>query len=121
MSELISEQQLSRLVDVGMAVAHLGRPGEAKEIFDNLLRYRPQHVPALLGLALSYLAGNKPAEAQTLLQEEVLSKTPDDPDALALLGLALNFSGREQEAAAVFERIPTDTEAGRLALAMMEK
>jgi Flp pilus assembly protein TadD len=113
MTELIDETSLTRLVDVGLAAAHLGRPGEARAIFENLLAFRPEYAPAKIGLAFTYLVCNDFGKAETLLRDEVLARNPQDAEALALLGLALGFDGKAEEAAQVLERIPTGSPVSR--------
>jgi thioredoxin-like negative regulator of GroEL len=75
---LIDETQLARLVDVGLAAAHLGKPGEARAIFENLLVYRPDHAPAKIGLAFTYLVCDDWEKAEAILRDEVLAKNPRD-------------------------------------------
>jgi cytochrome c-type biogenesis protein CcmH/NrfG len=118
MTELIDETQLARLVDVGLAAAHLGKPGEARRIFENLLAARPEHTPARIGLAFTYLVCNDFDKARTILRDEVLAKNPRDPEALALLGLALSFDGKYEEAAAVLESVPDGSPASSLVQAL---
>ncbi|MDR0379889.1 MAG: tetratricopeptide repeat protein [Candidatus Accumulibacter sp.] len=115
---LINDTQLAQLVDVGLAAAHLGRPGEARAIFENLLVYKPGHVPAQIGLAFSHLVCNDFEKAETLLREKVLSQNPQDAEALALLGLALSFDGRIEEAAKALESVPAGSPASRLVQAL---
>jgi thioredoxin-like negative regulator of GroEL len=115
MSEpLIDDIQLAQLVDVALAAAHLGKPGEARAIFENLLVYKPEHTPARIGLAFSHLVCNDFEKAETILREEILSRNPRDAEALALLGLALSFDGRIEEAAKVLESVPDDSPTSRL-------
>ncbi|MDR3159397.1 MAG: tetratricopeptide repeat protein [Zoogloeaceae bacterium] len=114
---LIDNTQLSRLVDVGLAAAHLGKPGEARAIFENLLAYRPGHAPARIGLAFTYLVCNDFEKAQTLLSE-ALAENPQDGEALALLGLAQSFAGKPEDAARTLERVPAASPASRLVQAL---
>jgi thioredoxin-like negative regulator of GroEL len=118
MSELIDEAQLARLVDVGLAAAHLGKPGEARAIFEKLLVYRPEHAPAKIGLAFTYLVCNDWEKAEAILRDEVLARNPEDTEALALLGLALGFAGKAEEAARTLERVPAGSPASGLVQAL---
>ncbi|MDR2788753.1 MAG: tetratricopeptide repeat protein [Candidatus Accumulibacter sp.] len=117
-TELIDDSQLARLVDVGLAAAHLGRPGEARAIFENLLAARPEHTPAKIGRAFTYLVSNDFGKAEAILRDEVLAGNPKDAEALALLGLALSFGGKREEAARALERVPADSSASRLVQAI---
>jgi thioredoxin-like negative regulator of GroEL len=118
MTELIDETQLARLVDVGLAAAHLGKPGEARAIFENLLVFRPEHAPAKIGLAFTYLVCNDFGKAAAILRDEVLARNPQDAEALVLLGLALGFDGQAEEAARALERVPAGSPASRLVQAL---
>jgi Flp pilus assembly protein TadD len=115
---MISAAQLARLVDVGLAAAHRGRPAQARTLFQGLLAYNPGHAPSLLGLALTHLVVGDYGPAEAIVRGRVLSRNPADPEALALLGLALAFSGRGEEAAAVLERVPPEGPAGQLVKAL---
>lgn len=116
---MISDAQFRRLLDLGLAGAHLGRTAQARAILEGLLAYKPGHAPALLGLALTHTAVNEFERAEAILRDEVLAKNPADPEALALLGLTLALSGRAAEAAAALERIPGDSPAQALARAIL--
>jgi thioredoxin-like negative regulator of GroEL len=118
MTDLIDETQLARLVDVGLAAAHLGKPGEARAIFENLLVYRPEHAPARIGLAFTYLVCNDWEKTEAILRDEVLAKNPQDAEALALLGLALGFAGKAEESVKVLERVPAGSPASPLVQAL---
>ncbi|MDR1647590.1 MAG: tetratricopeptide repeat protein [Zoogloeaceae bacterium] len=109
---IINSAQLSQLTDVGLAAAHLGKPGEARAIFENLLACAPEHAPAQIGLAFTYLVSNDFEKAETLLRE-ALAKNPEDGEALALLGLTLGFGGKPEEAAKALERVPAGSPASR--------
>jgi FimV-like protein len=113
---IINDTELARLVDVGLAAAHLGDTVHARTLFENLLRYK-DHAPARIGLALTYLSTNDFTQAETLLNE-VLAKNPEDAEAQALLGLTLSFAGRIDDAAAIFERVPKGSSAGKLVEAL---
>lgn len=110
---IITDTELSRLVDVGLAATHLGEITQARALFENLLLYK-DHAPARIGLALTYLAVNDFSRAETILKDEVLAKNPEDAEALALLGLCLSFSGRVEEGTALFERLPKESAGGKL-------
>ncbi|MDR2934629.1 MAG: tetratricopeptide repeat protein [Candidatus Adiutrix sp.] len=114
---MISDAQFRRLLDLGLAGVHLGRPAQARALLEGLLAYKPGHAPTLLGLALTHTAVNEFAPAEAILRNEVLAKNPDDPEALAILGLTLALAGRTAEASAALERIPGDSPAKGLARA----
>jgi Flp pilus assembly protein TadD len=118
MTDLIDDTQLARLVDVGLAAAHLGKPGEARAIFEHLLAYKPGHTPARIGLAFTYLVCDDFGKARTLLEDEILAQNPEDGEALALLGLLQGFAGESGEAAKTLARVPAGSSASRLAQAI---
>ncbi|MDR0674489.1 MAG: tetratricopeptide repeat protein [Zoogloeaceae bacterium] len=118
MTDLIDNTQLARLVDVGLAAAHLGKPGAARAIFENLIAYKPGHAPARIGLAFTYLVCNDFEKAAALLRDEVLAQNPEDGEALALLGLAQSFAGNPEAAAQTLARVPAGSPASRLVQAL---
>ena len=111
---MISDAQLTRLMDIGLAAAHRGWPGPARDLFQGLLAYRPGHAPALIGLALTHMAVGELERAEAILRDEVLARRPEDAEAQALLGLTLAFGGRAAEAAAALELVPREGPAGAL-------
>jgi thioredoxin-like negative regulator of GroEL len=114
----ITDTELSRLVDVGFAAAHLGEVSHARALFENLLQYK-EHAPARIGLALTYLVAGDFTRAEAILRDEVLAKNPADADALALLGLNLVLDGRAAEGVALFESVPKDSAGGKLVAALV--
>jgi len=115
---MINATQLTRLVDMGLAAAHRGRPAQARTLFLGLLAYKPGHLPARIGLALTHLVVGDYGPAETIIKDEVLPHNPNDAEALALLGLTLAFNNRIEEASAVLQRVPPDTPAGQLVKAL---
>jgi tetratricopeptide (TPR) repeat protein len=109
---IINGAQLAQLIDVGLAAAHLGKPGEARAIFENLLVYQPEHAPARIGLAFTHLVCNDFATAEFHLRK-TLAQNPGDAEALALLGLTLGFGGKPEEAAKTLERVPAGSPTSR--------
>lgn len=68
-----------------------------RQILAGVVERRPQNRPARLLLAETYLAGNEPKEAQTLL-EATLKENPNDAEVHHMLGLTLDVQGRSTEA-----------------------
>jgi cytochrome c-type biogenesis protein CcmH/NrfG len=83
------------------------------------LRYRPDFVPARIGLGFTHLVVGDYARAEEILSNEVLAEHPADPEALALLGLAYTLQQKADEAKAVFSRIAPETTAHSLAQALV--
>jgi tetratricopeptide (TPR) repeat protein len=75
----------------------LGRPGEANELLDQLLRQRPTDAAALLDRGKGALDLGKPAEAEPFLRR-ALEQSPDDPFVHLALSRCLLLTGREAEA-----------------------
>ncbi|GHT93584.1 hypothetical protein FACS1894116_05900 [Betaproteobacteria bacterium] len=113
----ITDTELSRLVDVGLAAAHLGVIGRARSLFESLLQYK-EHAPARIGLALTYLTVGDFERSETILRDEVLANNPKDPEALAILGLTLILSGRPEDGVAVLDRVPPNSGGGKLVAAL---
>jgi predicted Zn-dependent protease len=119
MSETITQQQLSRLVDAGLAATHAGQVAGARALFENLLRYKPGFAPAQIGLGFTHLVVGDYARAEEILSNDVLARNPADAEALALLGLAYTLQQKTDEARAVFARISPEASAHSLAQAIV--
>ena len=83
-------------------VAHFDR---AVRYEDALVYQEPPdwHVPARQNLANALMAANRPAEAETVLWED-LKRNPEHGWTLTLLSKALTLQGKSQEAAAIDAR-----------------
>jgi Flp pilus assembly protein TadD len=88
---------IPKLVEIGLFGAHNGQMGGALALFQGLLQASPELIPAKLGMAFIDLVTNQFDKAEAAIRE-VLTKKPDHPEALALLGLDLALSGRQEEA-----------------------
>ena len=98
---MLTESQITRLLDIANAGCHKGLVLQARAIYDGVLAVRPGHVPALIGQALSHIVIGEYDEAEKLLCDGVLSEHPDDADARAVLGLCLCLADKKEEARAV--------------------
>ena len=98
---MLTESQITRLLDIANAGCHKGLVLQARAIYDGVLAVRPGHVPALIGQALSHIVIGEYDEAENLLCDGVLSEHPDDADARAVLGLCLCLADKKEEARAV--------------------
>ena len=85
---MLSDAQISRLLDVANAACHTGNVADARVIYEGVLALKPAFAPALVGKALSHVVVDDFDEAERILKEEVLSVRPDDPEGLAVLGLS---------------------------------
>ena len=113
---MLTQQQFSRLLDIGNAACHAGAVFEARRIFDGLLAFRPDSKPALIGKALSHIVVDDFAEAEGLLKDQVLAKDPGNVEATALLGLSCLLGGKLDEGRAALAGLQDqDGPAGQLA------
>ena len=116
---MLSEQQIARLLDVAVLACQKGLVRESRIILQGVLALRPDFAPALIGLAFSHIVVDDFDGALALL-DRVLSKAPDDADALAMKGLACILAGRRTEAEEAFAGIEQDSSAAAMARAVME-
>ena len=98
---MLSDTQISRLLDVANAACHGGNVVDARAMYAGVLALRPGFAPALMGKALSHIVVDDFDEAERLLKDEVLAAMPEDEDAQALLGLCYTLARRQGEAEAV--------------------
>lgn len=98
---MLSDAQISRLLDVANAACHGGNVVDARAMYAGVLALRPGFAPALMGNALSYIVVDDFDEAERLLKDEVLAAMPEDEDAKTLLGLCYTLARRQDEAEAV--------------------
>ena len=119
---MLTDSQISRLLDSANAGCHKGMVLEARTIYDGVLAVRPGHVPALVGQALSHIVIGEYDEAEKLLRDGILSEHPEDADAAVMLGLCLCLAGKKEEARDVLLPL-TDAEgdASSLARSLMEQ
>ena len=89
---MLSDTQISRLLDVANAACHGGNVVDARAMYAGVLALRPGFAPALMGKALSHIVVDDFDEAERLLKDEVLAAMPEDEDAQALLGCLLYTS-----------------------------
>jgi tetratricopeptide (TPR) repeat protein len=80
-----------------------GRHHEAIAAFEKALELEPGAIAPLTGIVVSYLAQDKPEEAQAYL-EGVIAKTPENPVAHNLLGEVLVREKNPDAAAGSFRR-----------------
>lgn len=119
---MLSDAQISRLLDVANAACHMGNAADARTIYAGVLALRPGFAPALIGKAMSHIVVSEYAEAERIMKEEVLVAVPDDVDALAVLGLCYTLDGRNDEAEAVLLPLAEGEGASaELAAGLLEK
>ncbi len=113
---MLTQQQFSRLLDIGNAACHAGAVFQARCIFDGLLAFKPESIPALIGKALSHIVVDDFTEGEALLNDQVLAKDPGNVEATALLGLSYLLGGKPEEGRAALAGLKDqDGPAGQLA------
>ena len=119
---MLSDAQISRLLDVANAACHTGNVADARVIYEGVLALKPAFAPALVGKALSHVVVDDFDEAERILKEEVLSVRPDDPEGLAVLGLSRLLARRYDEAVDVLAPLAGgEGLAAALAAGLLEK
>ena len=78
-----------------------GRPGEATELYTNVLAKEPENADALRLLGIARLQSGDPSAAEDLIRKAI-SVAPDNAKAHDNLGLLLNATNRHGEAADAF-------------------
>ncbi|HIU18197.1 MAG TPA: tetratricopeptide repeat protein [Candidatus Avidesulfovibrio excrementigallinarum] len=116
---MLSEQQISRLLDLANLASQKGLVRESRIILKGVLAVKPDFVPALIGLAFSHTVVDDFDGALAIL-DRVLEMSPHDPDALAMKGLACILAGRRAEAEELFAGLEQDSAAAAMARAVME-
>ena len=86
------------------AYLSLGDVEQARQLFDLMLKQRPDYAEALLGLARIALGSAQFDQAGALL-ERSLAKQPGDIDTLRLKGDLLRIRGKNEEARLVYQQI----------------
>ena len=118
---MLTEKETKRLLDVAITGLNKGEVNLARVVFEGILMDQPEHAPALIAQALSYAVVGEYERAEVLLREKVLAKNPNDPDALAYLGMTLSFSGHKDEAEEVLRQVPADSSAAKLAQELLDQ
>lgn len=119
---MLNETQIKRLLDIANAGCHKGMVAEARTVYSGILAVQPDHAPALIGQALSHIVVGEYETAETVLRDTVLAKSPDDADALAILGLCLFLADRKDEARDILEGVKgTEGTAAELAASLLEQ
>mgnify|MGYP000704229201 CR=1 FL=1 len=110
---MLSDTQISRLLDVANAACHGGNVVDARAMYAGVLALRPGFAPALMGKALSHIVVDDFDEAERLLKDE---------DAQALLGLCYTLARRQGEAEAVLAPLAAgEGTRAELAAGLLEK
>lgn len=118
---MLSDLQIQRLVDLAGVATQEGLVDKARIILDGVLALRDEHIPALIIQAFTHIVVDDFQGAQDILDNKVLSKNPDDADALAMKGLAFMLAGQKDEAREVLARIPEDASTSELAKNLLQE
>ncbi len=98
---MLSQSEITRLLDVANAACHHGQVFQARIILAGILSSKPDHVPAMLGLVYSHIVADDFFTAESMLTEQILRHAPDDVDAKAMLGFVYSLTNRPDEARAI--------------------
>ncbi len=95
-----TKDDISMLVQLGMAACMNGDVYNARKLFENLLEYQPDMRAASLGLAFSKIVTDEFQEAETILDE-----LPEDDDTLPLKVISLSLQRNSDEAGSLYNKI----------------
>lgn len=98
---MLSQSEITRLLDVANAACHHGHALEARIILAGILSDKPDHIPAMLGLVYSHIVVDDFFTAEKILTEQILAHAPEDADAKAMLGFIYSLTKRPAEARAM--------------------
>ncbi len=114
--QMLSDDQIKRLLDIANVACHTGKVYNARVIYDAVLTIKPNHVPTRISLAFSHIVVDDFEVAEQMLND-VLKEIPADPDAVVMLGLNYLLSGNRNKAHEVLNPIGNDTStpSGKLA------
>lgn len=92
---------------LGRSYMNLKQYPEAAAAYEQAYQYRPDSVPAMLGLAdtLAMVAGGKVTDKSAALVEKVLAIEPDNATALWMGGLAAQEAGNQKKARDFYRRL----------------
>lgn len=95
-----SKDDVSMLIQLGMAACMNGDVYNARKLFENLLEYDPKLRPASLGLAFSRIVTDEFKEAESILDE-----LSEDDDTLSFRVISLCLQHNTEEAQTLFDKI----------------
>jgi thioredoxin-like negative regulator of GroEL len=118
---MLSEANISRLLDIANAGCHKGCVADARSIYHAVLTEKPQLPAARIGMALSHIVVNEFDSAEQELNA-VLERDANDADALAMLGLCFMLAGKKEEAEATLSPLAEqDSTQAQLARDLLEQ
>lgn len=95
-----SKDDVSMLIQLGMAACMNGDVYDARRVFENLLEYDPDLRPASLGLAFSRIVTDEFKEAESILDE-----LSEDDDTLSFKAISLCLQHNSDEAETLYSKI----------------
>lgn len=95
-----TKDDVSMLVQLGMAACMNGDVYNARQIFENLLEYEPSLRAASLGLAFSKIVTDEFSDADTILDE-----LSEDDDTLSLRVISLSLQRNSDDAENLYAKI----------------
>ena len=101
MAELIEKTDLSRLIETDFVACMHGKILQARRIFENVLEFKDNLIPAKIGLAFTYLVVD-----DFLKGDELLGECPqDDDDVKAMQVFSLVLQRQADRANARYDTI----------------
>lgn len=118
---MLEDTQIHRLLDIANTGCQKGFVTDARAIYDGVLELRPNHAPALIGMAFSHIVVDEFEAAEKILNQ-VLAAHPDDTDAQVCLGLCYTLAGKTDEAKKTLTPLREQQGSiGTLAMNLLEK
>jgi tetratricopeptide (TPR) repeat protein len=96
-------------LEYGVGLAGAGRHAEAEERYRSALSLKPDLLPACLALGILYESSNRAAELAAIVEEALAAGVPE-PELAYLSALSLKRQGRFEEALALAEQAPANTD-----------
>ncbi len=93
----ISDDLVQKLSNAGTMASFAGLPAQGKTIMAGVRAVRPDNIHAAMGHAIALINANEMEHAIGILEQSVLSISPDNLQAKCFLGFALKQAGREEE------------------------
>ncbi len=95
-NEILWRNEIRLLAAIGFMAARKGLYIQASEIFEGIIKNRPNSPFGYLGLALAKISVGDPEQAISVLRNRGLVNIPDSSELTAWLAVFLQFSGEAE-------------------------
>ncbi len=109
---MLTQKEISRLLDIALLGNHKGYTLQARTIFETILFFQKEHSGAILGLAHNYLTVGDFEKANELLQT-ILTKNKNDTEAKVLLGLSYFLQNKKEQAKSFLEEVANQSSSSK--------